>query len=133
MDFRRVANGRGSAHASPLLLFHRPRTMRMVGIGRLVADADRPVGGARRNHVDDRFQRVGVERHRAGDPPSDELQPHDAERHEDGVEGQPLDLLLGRHSHPPSEAEPMKARNVTPPSPSLSPCAAGVAPARTVD
>ena len=44
---------------------------RVVVVGRLVADADRPEGGRGGDHVDDRFQRVGIERDRAGHPPGE--------------------------------------------------------------
>ena len=88
---------------------------RVILVGRLVADADRPEGRQRGDHVDDRFQRVGIERHRAGQPPCEQLQAEHDEGNDDRPEGEPRDLLLGRRRG-------RDGCQIRPPSP--SPCAA---------
>src|SRR5690606_8763496 len=45
---------------------------------------DGPKGGGRCNHVDDRFERVRIERNRTRHPPRDEFQAHHAESDDDG-------------------------------------------------
>ncbi len=46
----------------------------VVAVGGLVADLDRPEGRSGGNHIDDRFQRIRIKRHRSGDPPGEGLQ-----------------------------------------------------------
>jgi hypothetical protein len=73
--------------------------VRMLRVGGRMADADRIPGDRGGDHVDDRLQRVGIECHRAGKPPGNELQPHHRECNDDGPCGNALDLLLHAERH----------------------------------
>nr|WP_201742065.1 GMC family oxidoreductase N-terminal domain-containing protein [Mangrovicoccus ximenensis] len=57
---------------------------RVVRIRRPPRIGHRQAGGHRRHHVDDRFERVRIERDRPGQPPGDQLQRQDCNGHHDG-------------------------------------------------
>ena len=70
----------------------------MIPVSRRMADTDRPEGGGGGNHVDDRFQRVGIERDGTRDIPGDELQAEHDQGDDDRPEGEASDFFLGCHA-----------------------------------
>ena len=70
----------------------------MVVIGRLAADVQGNQRGAGGNDVDDALQRVGIQRHAAGDPPGGEFQ---ADHDQADAEGAPGHLHAAVHRRSP--------------------------------
>ena len=68
---------------------------RMVVVGRLVAEADGPPRRECRDHVDDRFQRVRIERDGPRQPPGGKFQPHHRERDDDRQASKKTDARSG--------------------------------------